>query len=151
GPKEGRGVNTVVLGGKEGLVMRKNELGNIAFLLVPTLVPLEGAGVALDLARLFKASTENDDFKKAVLISNKATPADKLEEIAQIGYAIAPYHPSKPFGTVPKDRVVYRADNLAAFAIGRLIGWTFLDALVPGGGKKAQDKLQDMLLERDKD
>jgi hypothetical protein len=139
----GRGANTVVLG---DLALHKKQLGNMAFVFVPTIYHPNVN--AIDMATVYQShfGKELDNPRKAVL-NNRREVKSTIEAIARIGYAIEPYYKKPSFGEFG-DKVVYRADNLAAFAVGRQLAWEFMESVHAGDNDKAKSEIKKMLSER---
>jgi hypothetical protein len=120
GPVEGNGVNTVVLG---NAALRKNQLGNLAFMVVGTMYPPSNFALTEARGRLRRQNRDRD--ARAVL--DRRNYDSSIDIIAQIGYAVAPVYEDDSRGKFGES--VFRADNLAAFGVGRLIAWSFMKEL----------------------
>lgn len=134
GPDAGKGVNTVVVG---DYVLRKNQLGNMGVRVIGTLFPPRGTplqfgsnipeiGGFAQLADKFPGAND----VKARLDADKIKIDSNIDRVALLAYMAA--NPS--IGLTPDvvggfDGRVYRADNLAAMGIGRLIAWKFFEGL----------------------
>jgi hypothetical protein len=152
-PPRGRGTSTVVLG---DLPLHKKQLGNLAFMFVPTIYCPDSN--ATDAATEYKSLAggmsaffggKGAKYREAVL-DKRGEIKSAIEAVARIGYAVAPYYDPPAFGEFG-DKVVYRADNLAAFGLGRQLAWEFMDRIEPGSNNKARDKIKELLSVRDKD
>lgn len=141
-----KGSNTVVVG---DLAMAKKQLGNIAFMFVPTIDRPNGPTLSIGAeAKGFADWWKGDNHKEPVLgVKTAPKVKDALEEIARIGYSVEPYYKAPAFGNF-EDPPVYRADNLAAFAVGRDLGWTFLDELARDGQEEPRKKIKSMLCKK---
>jgi capsid protein len=140
-PGAGKGANTVIVG---DMAMAKKQLGNIAFMFVPT---IDRPNTTMtDIATVLKSGLdwiEGDKYGKTVL-DKRGEVKSTLDAISRIGYAISPNYDPPTFGDFD-GKVVYRADNLAAFGVGRQLGWEFLDSVVPGDHTQAAEKIEKLL------
>jgi RHS repeat-associated protein len=147
-PGTGRGMNTVVLGKK---VMTKNQLGNIALMVVGRIWP--PSEILETLAKMRQAMTPNlvRDLGLMTLdlhptgglnpvaidvLAQKTTPVGRaadarVDNVAALGYSIIPNYEQEYFGKLKPNEVLWRADNLAAFGIGVEIADRFLRKINP--------------------
>jgi RHS repeat-associated protein len=120
----GMGKNTVVLAGE---ILRKNQLGNIALLVVGTLLPVQTPGKLTPW-----------------------TPTDIVEYVYVDKPAVSTYLKTHPHASnYGVFKGLYRADNLAAFGVGTAIARNI--EKIPGwDGRKTSSKTMKEILTVDK-
>jgi RHS repeat-associated protein len=130
GPGEpSKGINTVRLG---NYVLPKKQLGNIAFMVIGAISPL--GGLKQDLKLDWEAYWPfKDKWQKKVASHVRFSDLkSNAEKVALLGYiAAGPTYKDGTFGDFGMDNPVYRADNLAAFGVGTLVAWKFLELIDP--------------------
>jgi hypothetical protein len=139
GPRTGRGVNTVVLNSK---VLTKNELGNIALLVIGRIWPTGDWSEFWSDFALNRGIVGKKDESTLKILKNDALK-DPVNGVAVLGYALIPDYRKAQFGKWKPGEFLWRAENLAAFGVGYEIADRFL--------KKINSNLDEARKQIDKD